>query len=362
MLITSDLHLTDKKQDRYRFDVFRWLRLLSDDQTTSRRNELVVLGDLTEKKDHHSSLLVNKTVDAVNSLLSSFSNIFILQGNHDLVAEDAEAPPYFHFLNSVPYVQFISRVHVLTIRDNFQSIETPLNLNSQVLLLPHRRDFIRQWQAAINLIDEQKLALIFMHQTVHGSVSETGHTLDGIPPSLFAFEGLRCPVISGDVHVPQTVGGVTYVGSPHPMRFGDSFLPRVLSISRSEDQPDHFNIQSIFVPTIAKRKVTLHQMADLDALEVNARDQIKIVYVLKPSEFEEWPTYRNELRTWARSQRVDLHSIEFIMPDVSEDSPKAAEGDSGEAPTATPSTVLARYAAREKISDELLDYGRGFIS
>ena len=52
-LLTSDLHLTDRPNDAYRWDFLsKWLWGI-------RFDSLVILGDLTEEKDCHSSVLVN---------------------------------------------------------------------------------------------------------------------------------------------------------------------------------------------------------------------------------------------------------------------------------------------------------------
>ncbi|HWY34909.1 MAG TPA: hypothetical protein VNX68_09695, partial [Nitrosopumilaceae archaeon] len=65
ILITSDLHLTDKDRDEYRWGLFPWLKqqIISYKPTT-----LLFLGDTTDAKDRHSAKLTNRIVDCFTDL------------------------------------------------------------------------------------------------------------------------------------------------------------------------------------------------------------------------------------------------------------------------------------------------------
>ena len=76
-LFASDLHLSDRPKDRYRFGLFKWL---AEQQQKHQITATFILGDITDRKDNHSAVLVNKTV---NSLLTLKPPVYILKGNHD---------------------------------------------------------------------------------------------------------------------------------------------------------------------------------------------------------------------------------------------------------------------------------------
>lgn len=339
MLVTGDLHLTDKKTDRYRFDLFDWL--MSDGVKFGGGEGLVILGDLTDKKDHHSSYLVNQVVTKISNLTSVFGSVIILQGNHDLVSEQSEAPPYFNFLNQLHGVDFFCEPALI----------------GPYLFLPHRRDFMTMWQGIVQGGYLKSTEVVFMHQTVHGSVSESGQQLDGVPPSLFAFDQFDGPIVSGDVHVPQKVGKVQYTGSPYPIRFGDTFTPQLLRVDTFVDGVD---ITPVYPPSIRKHSLTINSVEDLAHVEASKGDQMKLTYILDPSEFEEWPQYRKEVRDWAHTHGVTLHGVEFVLPETEQQ--KVARSGGGEmVAVSTPNSVIDRYAEREGISDELLNYGKEFL-
>jgi UDP-2,3-diacylglucosamine pyrophosphatase LpxH len=56
-IITSDLHLTDRPQDEYRWGIFPWLVNQSKELEVEN---LFILGDLTDFKDKHSAKIILK--------------------------------------------------------------------------------------------------------------------------------------------------------------------------------------------------------------------------------------------------------------------------------------------------------------
>ena len=132
---------------------------------------------------------------------------------------------------------------------------------------------------------------------------------------------------------------------------------RVLEATQTQDG-DGIGVQSIPVPSIRKHSLTLYSPADLDSVSASEGDQMKVTYVLDPKYFDEWPQYRNEVRSWAKANGVELHSIEFVLTDK-EDKKRDEEG-AAPVSMATPDAVLDRFAEREAISDRLLDYGKRF--
>src|SRR5882724_7118261 len=97
-LLTSDLHLSDKPRDAYRFGLFPWL---AKQQKAHNVDAIFILGDLTENKDRHSAKLVNQTIE---SLLTLRPPVYILRGNHDGIDPGS---PFFKFVNSIEGIKLI---------------------------------------------------------------------------------------------------------------------------------------------------------------------------------------------------------------------------------------------------------------
>src|SRR5215831_509799 len=99
LLITSDLHLSDRARDRYRFGLFKWL---VKKQRKYNVDATFILGDVTDRKDNHSAALVNEIID---NLILLKPPVYILKGNHDFIDPDT---PYFRFLSRLDGIKFIS--------------------------------------------------------------------------------------------------------------------------------------------------------------------------------------------------------------------------------------------------------------
>jgi len=100
-LLCSDLHLASGESASYRFDFFPWLAKTCKEE---RVRSVLILGDLTDAKDHHSAELVNRVVAAVDSI--PCDDVKILAGNHDWLRQGHE---FFRFLNRRPTFPF--RIH-----------------------------------------------------------------------------------------------------------------------------------------------------------------------------------------------------------------------------------------------------------
>src|SRR6266851_480171 len=104
LLLCSDTHFTDRDQDAYRWKVFDFLRGTANAEECEA---LFILGDLTDKRDNHSSLLINQLIGEFDLTLrnSPIKLITVLSGNHD---KPFGGPAYFDFLsvldNRVEYV------------------------------------------------------------------------------------------------------------------------------------------------------------------------------------------------------------------------------------------------------------------
>ena len=317
-LVTSDLHLTDNPKDEYRWGIFPWLREIAKKKGVGT---LLILGDITDAKDRHSSVLVNRVVEELTSLTNVKTEVWVLRGNHDGIDP---ARPYFRFLQHVPNIHFV--YEPTTIMDT--------------LLLPHSRDPRVDWQG----FELSCYRWVLAHATVTGVLAENGQLLAGVPRDLFS--SARA-VLSGDVHVPQTVENVTYVGAPYPIRFGDSFTPRVMMF-RNEEHVEDFHY-------LCPHRLMVNVIgADLIADgEIHPRDQIKVRVHLSRAEALDWEKHRATVIQAVEEAGAELHGVELIVDRQTE---KSAEPVPVRESTSDVE-LLKEFCEREKLDADTIEMG-----
>lgn len=281
-LVISDLHLTSNPRDDYRWDLFPWLL---ENLPKHDVRELLILGDLCESKDNHSSKLVNRLVDALLNVYrqTKLLGITILRGNHDGLDP---ATPYFRFLGQYPSIKYIAAPWV--------------DEDNGVVYIPHTKSK-EEWKG----FNFRGNRVIMMHMTVSGSVGENGVKLDGVP--LEEFKGLSgFSIFSGDVHVPQDVGPIKYVGAPYPVKFGDKYTGRALLLNDYEMEA------SLDIPNIQRLTVTISP-ADEDIAwpEMFEGDQIKFKIRLAPHEYVDWQRLKDKVVAACEDAKLVLCGIEL---------------------------------------------------
>ena len=274
-IVTSDLHLSDQKHAEYRWRIFADLRELV---RVKEAKTVYILGDLTNEKDHHSASFVHDVWRGV-WLLAMKCEVVILKGNHDY----RTGPPFFQWLGVIPNVRYH---HEIWQRNGH-------------LFLPHTRMPSKDWShLRFELYD-----CIMMHETANRSIVSNGHRVPGIEPNLGVKED--CLVLSGDVHVPQQVGDIVYVGSPYHVHFGDRFLPRVLHFNSEGVGLDvHLDFPERFVANI-------ETVADLDSLSVRPRDMVK-VRIQAPAAAIDFRSMRDGIMEWAEEAEVLVQGMEIV--------------------------------------------------
>lgn len=250
MILTSDIHLTDRKEDDYRWGLFGFLKDLVISSSSKR---VFILGDLTIFKDNHSSKLVNRLVSGILDIVSVGCEVHILMGNHDYL--DA-GQPFFGFLNNLDGVHYYS------------SIQHCVG-DTSILMLPHTRNPLEDWGRAEGIREYlRKFNTVMMHQTIDQSVASNGQRMEGMSRSLF--KGARARIYSGDIHVPQDIARVTYIGAPYPITYGDSYNPRVLVVRKGKERSECFE-------TIKKHTIIVRDIEDASVFEgVGVGDQVKL--------------------------------------------------------------------------------------
>ncbi len=276
ILLATDLHLTDRPEDEYRWGLFPWLEALCAKENIQHA---FFLGDLTDSKDRHSASLVNSVTRSINSLRKAIGDttednsarVHLLMGNHDFIDKRT---PFFDYLRLVQGISFYQETAIVNISKGADEC--------LIGMVPFQRedsDFYDEVRQAIHLAAETEmgaLSLLLIHQTLSGSRLSNGTTMtEGLDTEqVDGIHGMEYThIYSGDIHIPQTVGPVKYVGSPYQIKFGDEFEGRVLVYDTTKSRHKAHKFPCL-------RKWTF-EVTGIDELEsqmeqVGERDMVKV--------------------------------------------------------------------------------------
>jgi hypothetical protein len=327
-ILTSDLHLTSAPRDEYRWGLFNYLR---DEGKRLNVEQFFILGDLTDAKDYHPSVLVNRVVAGLHEL-SQVATVYVLMGNHDGIIPGM---PFFRFLDMLPEVHFIFEPSMGEIGGR------------RVVFLPHTREPDKAWPRMQKAIDEAHYC--FLHATMTGACSETGQKLEGASTRWFS----KCKghIYSGDIHVPQRVGPVEYIGSPYHVRFGDKFDPRILHLDKKRVPSD------LSYPAPSRRVFDVSSSLELAKQEYRKGDQVKIRFHLGREEYGDWHRYKEEAKDFCKNRGLDLCAVELCKKEEK----TISRSDRKRIVKLSPKTTFNRYCLHNKIDDKLADAGRALL-
>ncbi|MAF25776.1 hypothetical protein CL634_09420 [bacterium] len=328
-LLVSDLHLTDNPRDEYRWDIFNQIfDVISDYEV----NQVYILGDLTDKKDNHSAKLVSRIVENLLDMkaIKPISFIAIVKGNHDYTDKDN---PFFEFLESISGIRYT---------------KNPEYMGEGLTLLPHTKNPIWDWQDLDRFFFEDTTE-IFMHQTVKGSLASNGMEMDGIPIEFFNRFKKLTHIFSGDIHVPQNVGNVTYVGAPYHINFGDKYDPRMIVV-RSVGG-GRITWESIPTKFPRKMRIDIEHPSELLSHTFN-KDMIKVVLNLKRSDLVHWNEYRQEIHNICANKPVELCGITL------QEQGSGSEQKKIQVQAIDSKRIFDQFCEKENISGELKKYGK----
>lgn len=329
-LVISDLHLSAKRRDAYRFAAMNTFTELIRSEGP---DEILVLGDLTEEKDYHSAELVNDIVDLFY-VWSGLAPVYILLGNHDYTQIDT---PFFHFLRRVEGIKWITKAgaHDLSI--------------GRALFLPHTRDYKKDWAP----IGRERARWVFAHNAFEGCVTEHGKRLSGIPLSALSFGG---QVIAGDIHTPQELAGgrVVYVGAPYSVDFGDDYKPRVLWLDGNG------TMDPIPLDGPQKRLIEITSDPDLEKAlkraKVKKGDIVKVRVLLDPEDQDNWLNIRADVKETLEQRGFNVH---LVQPDTK--LIKARSIKIRKAETKSDELIVQEYAKAKKADGGTLTVGLGLL-
>jgi Calcineurin-like phosphoesterase len=325
-LLLTDLHLDDNPDNEY-----RWLIIEQVLQAIiqHRVDVVFILGDTVDRKDHHSAAFVNRLIPELLKLAARAA-VVILRGNHDT---PLHGPAFWEFLGYIEGLSYVTQPMPWHLFDN----DKP-----DLLLLPFAADPKEAWHG----IRMSQYRALFMHATVSGAVVENGIVMEN---SKFPILPRSCRIYSGDVHVPQTVGNITYVGAPHPIKFGDKYPCRMLLLD------EHFGIK-LELPLHSLRKVMLDisSVEELRHLRLRHGDQVKIRFKCAADNVAKWGAVESTIAQWAADHGVIIAGTEILVDSLHDG--RAAD------PEQPPEQILRDYAAHEAVPEELLAVGLTLLS
>jgi len=305
--------MTDRPKDKYRFDLWPWLR---KQQRQHDVDFTFILGDLTDKKDKHSAKLVNAIVEGLQHLIPP---VYVLQGNHDYVDP---ANPFFKFLSGLEGISFITTPMLLKIA------------GIHFLCVPHQWD---GWPD-FNWL-EGRPDYILIHQCIEGAIAESGARLNGLETA--TIERLRAKrILAGDIHRPQDVGAVAYVGAPYHVRFGDDFQPRCVLLDTKHDLLDDIHFEAP-----AKRSLTIREVGEIDG-QVKQGDHVKITVDLTREEAFEWQRVKKAVLDECRRLDLEVYGVEMKVQKAKERRRASAK----EIASKDPKVVFEEFTVVEKVS------------
>jgi hypothetical protein len=326
-LLTADLHLEDRILTEYRWNFFYWL---ADTIQSNSIKKLIILGDITEKKDNHSARLTNRIVDTFLEI-SKLCEITILKGNHD-----SYDYPFFTFLNNLNNVNFIDQV-------NF-------DINND-LYIPYTKD-LEEFKNILKDFEGQKIRTIYLHQTLNGFKAMNNFTMtSNFDKHLFS-KLKYTSIFSGDLHLAQEqlVGDsiIRYVGSPYPIYFGDNDYKGTLYIT--DVIPEDRIFYDCGISRWSKELTFEGFRSFKNTLRTN--DQIKLKILLEKSEFGLWEEIKKEVKSFCKEGNINL--VALSLKPVERDSVKILKSVS----KIDDSKIFTDFIAKEKLSDFYSEVGK----
>lgn len=282
-LIISDLHLTENVHEEYRWAVFNSAREYLNQHDIP---DLFILGDLLDKKDRHPSELVNRLINELVEC-SKIAHVTILKGNHDYLKPEH---PFLDFLDHIDNITWIDKPRLM-----FKDVD-------KILWLPHSRTPEVDWEE----LEYDDLDFVFMHQSVIGckvsNMFEMNHGLN----LKWLTSRTKAKIYSGDIHVPQDIDMLTYVGTPHPVAFGDHYQPRMLHLEGAT----HMEIPLNTIQRLALTVTSLHDLKkQCEQHHAQSGDHLKLKIQLSNKELSQWSDLKQLIQTWCQQQDLKLFDI-----------------------------------------------------
>jgi hypothetical protein len=329
ILVATDPHFNDKPEDKHRFKLFGWL---TEQAKKYQVSAVLILGDLTDAKDRHSAELVHKISNGVMKIANQCP-IHVLKGNHDYLDP---MYPFFRFLDHLPNVNYYDEPKIAKIAGWDQ------------VFLPHHPEPAKHWGMVMPPL--RRPPVVYMHQTVEGAVAESGETLHGISPHFF---GPHIAVWSGDIHVPQRIGPVNYVGTPYRIRYGDKFRGRCVLLNYGGELQ-----KTLHFPCPNKHLVVVRSAHDIRINKLLLEgDWVKVRVSLGRDQFSEWEKRKRNIRKVCEERGLHIKSIELVEAPYENSVPRLGKLSLAPKPVA----IYDSYVKARKLDGYIEKVGREIV-
>jgi DNA repair exonuclease SbcCD nuclease subunit len=290
-IITADIHISARPQNKYRLKLFEWL---AREIKARAVKDLIIIGDITDTKDEHGSWLVNTIADHLTAL-SKLCFITIATGNHDYVNSEL---PFFEFVRHIPNIDWVHTPRV----DKYKDL-------GHTLILPHDHSWKMSWPQWLDAEHDTCLT----HCAIKGA---TGYFDDDdcVPAALFRNQGR---VIAGDNHVPQTFDNITYVGAPYTINFGDDYQGRVLLVDRGR-------YEDLYLSVPQKRLIVGASIKEINEASewLIDGDVVRVKFKLKPSQREHWRDIKADIENHPNFKGCRIE----VLPESDKAAPRRKAG------------------------------------
>lgn len=337
VLIISDLHLTENSNEAYRWDVFKTARSFLLKHNIP---QLYIMGDLLDRKDRHPSELVNRLINELVQC-SNVARVSVLKGNHDYLKPEH---PFLDFLDHFPNIFWYNTPQ----RDVYQNVALQQEFN--LLWLPHSRTPETDWVD----LDFTNLNYVFMHQSVIGckvsNMFEMNHGLN----LKWLTSRTDAKIYSGDIHVPQDIGPLTYIGTQHPVAFGDDYQPRMLWLTDKGHE-------SIPMHTLKRLTLTVHSFKELEQIftqkDLNEGDHLKIKVKLNNEQLSQWSELKHQIKDWCAFKNIILFDITLEKLEITETHVEHTSFKKMD-----PLIALEQYGEQEQIDPYIRQLGKDLLT
>jgi len=319
-LITADWHLDENPINEYRWKFLSWLSDYVDNNNIER---IVFLGDLTERKDRHSSKLVNKIFDYFVELTKKCYIVFV-KGNHDFSTEI----PFFSFIGRLNNVMFVNN---FVNRNGFKS-----GLEELFIGYMNEQGWEENKDVIMNLVKNPEKTIVFTHQHLKGlfiNNADTGGDID-----LKFFKNFKY-VFSGHIHQNMEIENFIYVGSPYQVDFGDENNGFIYIL-------DGDNLEKIKYETISKLSIVLNDVSEVENYKIKKDDLVKVKLYTNRTDLSKINELRKEIKSHIDKNGGKLVSFDF----VSDNKPIQIETIKNE----TDEEIITKFCKNNNLSDEFL--------
>ena len=257
ILVTGDWHFAfDRVETPYESErVNKVLASLKNIVDTHQPDASIFLGDFAKGKQRVTYKGVARLLQGLDILTKSY----ILLGNHDISSESS--------LLSEESSQYKVIAKPLCIE------RTP---KVDWLFLPYGCS-LDDMQKAVAGLNPQKIVYVFGHFGLNGASFGTGTpfvAIDEVPPSLFDVPNIK-HIYLGHYHLRQTVGKVTYVGSPWQVTFGEEADDKYVLIL-TEDEAGILSEEWVTTDCNDLETISVNDIPSLDKyLRINFRSELE---------------------------------------------------------------------------------------